>query len=178
MDTRLHSPPPIESPPEERDWDALYSAWLPRVYNFFRYRVGDDSLAEDLTATTFIKAWRSRAGYDPALGAVSTWLFSIARHVAADHFRGQRPSLPLDEFQPQPDEDGVEMLVEQQAERDHLTALLVALPPREREIVALKYGAEMSNRAIATVTGLTESNVGTILHRTVHALRRQWDSQS
>ena len=178
MDTRLTSPPPAEAPPEAPDWDALYTVWLPRVYNYFRYRVGDDPLAEDLTATTFIKAWRSRVDYDPALGAVSTWLFAIARHVAADHFRSRQPDLPLVDFETLPDENRVEAVVEQHAEHAVLTRLLLALPSREREIIALKYGAEMTNRAIAAVTGLTESNVGTILHRTVHTLRKQWDSQS
>ena len=48
------------------------------------------------------------------------------------------------------------------------------LPPREQELVALKYGAEATNRAIAELTGLSESNVGTILHRVVQALRRDW----
>lgn len=178
MDTRLTSPPPAEAPPEALDWDALYTVWLPRVYNYFRYRVGDDPLAEDLTATTFIKAWRSRVDYDPALGAVSTWLFAIARHVAADHFRSRRPDLPLVDFETLPDENRVEAVVEQHAEHAALVRLLLALPSREREVIALKYGAEMTNRAIAAVTGLTESNVGTILHRTVHTLRKQWDSQS
>jgi RNA polymerase sigma-70 factor, ECF subfamily len=178
MDTRLTSPPPAQAPPEAHDWDALYTVWLPRVYNYFRYRVGDDPLAEDLTATTFIKAWRSRVDYDPALGAVSTWLFAIARHVAADHFRSRQPDLPLVGFETLPDEDRVELVVEQHAEHAALTLLLLALPSREREIIALKYGAEMTNRAIAAVTGLTESNVGTILHRTVQTLRKQWDSQA
>jgi RNA polymerase sigma-70 factor (ECF subfamily) len=52
--------------------------------------------------------------------------------------------------------------------------LLQTLPPREQELVALKYGAEATNRAIAELTGLSESNVGTILHRVVQALRRDW----
>ena len=46
----------------------------------------------------------------------------------------------------------------------------------ERELLALKYGADLTNRAIARVTGLSESNVGTILHRTVLALRTRWDT--
>ena len=54
-------------------------------------------------------------------------------------------------------------------------ALLAALPERERELLALKYGADATNRAIATITGLGESNVGTILHRTVVSLRARWD---
>ena len=45
----------------------------------------------------------------------------------------------------------------------------------ERELVSLKYGAGVTNRAIAQLTGLSESNVGTILHRTIDALRARWD---
>ena len=55
-----------------------------------------------------------------------------------------------------------------------LGALLKQLPQREQELVALKYGAEATNRAIAELTGLSESNVGTILHRVVQTLRRDW----
>jgi len=52
--------------------------------------------------------------------------------------------------------------------------LTAKLPPRERELIALKYGAALNNRLIAKLTGLTESNVGTILHRVVQTLRAQW----
>jgi RNA polymerase sigma-70 factor (ECF subfamily) len=55
-----------------------------------------------------------------------------------------------------------------------LAALLQRLPERERELLAMKFGAEMTNRAIATATGLTESNVGTIVHRAVQTLRERW----
>jgi RNA polymerase sigma-70 factor, ECF subfamily len=53
-------------------------------------------------------------------------------------------------------------------------ALLATLPPRQRELIAMKYGADMTNRAIARATGLSESNVGTILHRAVEDLRGRW----
>ena len=48
------------------------------------------------------------------------------------------------------------------------------LRPRERELIALKYGASLTNRAIADVIGLSESNVGTTLSRIVHLLRARW----
>jgi RNA polymerase sigma-70 factor (ECF subfamily) len=51
---------------------------------------------------------------------------------------------------------------------------MAVLPEREREILALKYGAGATNRAIADVAGLSESNVGTIIHRTVQLLRSRW----
>ncbi|RPJ18915.1 MAG: hypothetical protein EHM33_31170, partial [Chloroflexi bacterium] len=68
---------------EEIDWEAAYKEYLPRVYNFFCYRVSDESLAEDLTAGTFEKAWRARSRFRRDLSAFSTWLFTIARNVAA-----------------------------------------------------------------------------------------------
>ena len=58
---------------------------------------------------------------------------------------------------------------------ERLLVLLSALPDRERELISLKYGAGLTNRAIARVTGLGESNVGTILHRTIAGLRERWD---
>ena len=48
-------------------------------------------------------------------------------------------------------------------------------PERERELIHLKYGAELTNREIAQLTGLSESNVGTILHRVAGKLRMEWE---
>lgn len=45
------------------DFETVYQTELPRIYNFFRYRVGDDQIAEDLTAETFEKAWKHRERY-------------------------------------------------------------------------------------------------------------------
>jgi RNA polymerase sigma-70 factor, ECF subfamily len=161
----------------EADWEALYAAELPRVYNFFRYRVGCAADAEDLTAQTFEKAWRSRHRYRRDLAGFTTWLLTIARHVAIDHFRARRAEAPLEAAghiaspARTPEQDAS---LGQQAER--LSQLLEGLPAREREILALKYGAEMTNRAIATATGLSETNVGTILQRTLQRLRGEWDA--
>ena len=65
----------------------------------------------------------------------------------------------------------------QQSEAERLTALLATLEPRQRELIAMKYGADMTNRAIAHATGLSESNVGTILHRAVETLRGRWQGR-
>ena len=83
-------------PAREADWDALFEEQLPRVYNFFRYRVGHGPEAEDLTSTTFEKAWRARHRYRRDLAAFTTWLFTIARNVAVDHFRQRRLHAPLE----------------------------------------------------------------------------------
>lgn len=157
------------------EWDAVYAEQLPRIYNFFRYRVGPGPIAEDLTSATFEKAWRARDRYDKDRAAFSTWIYAVARNVAVDHFRRERPSVPLDEVAETAGGPTPEELAERRSDEEQLGRLLARRSDRERELLALKYGAECTNREIAGMTGLSESNVGTILHRAVQALRAEWD---
>src|SRR5687768_9195216 len=156
---------------EEIDWEATYREYLPRVYNFFRYRVGDRSIAEDLTAATFEKAWRGRSRFRRDLSAFSTWLFTIARNVAVDHFRRKEQDISLEVVQEQADSISVEETVQRKHASARLSTLLSQLPARERELVAFKYGGGLNNREIARLTHLSESNVGVILYRVVEKLR-------
>jgi RNA polymerase sigma-70 factor, ECF subfamily len=165
------------NPVQEVDWEALYAEHLPRVYNFFRYRLADDALAEDLTQLTFEKAWKARHSYRKDLAAFSTWIFQIARNTAADHYRCHRVEAPLDETWAEPG-DSLEEKLQHQGDVHHLVKLLQRLPDREQELVALKYGAGLTNRTIAEQTGLSESNVGTLLNRLVKRLREEWEAKT
>jgi RNA polymerase sigma-70 factor, ECF subfamily len=163
-------------PAEAVDWDAVYREEMPRVFNYFRYRGFDRETAEDLTSATFEKAWRARDRYRRDRAAVSTWLLAIARNAATDHFRRSRVAVPLAEGE-LGDPETPETQALREADSRRLRALLATLPERERELLALKYGAGATNRAIATITGLGESNVGTILHRTIGTLRDRWTKE-
>jgi RNA polymerase sigma-70 factor (ECF subfamily) len=158
------------------NWDAVYQEMLPRVYNFFRYHVEDDALAEDLTSTTFERAWGARSSFRSELGTIPTWIFAIARNAKIDHFRKARPEIGSDALESVADVFSVEEHWQKRDESSALAALLDTLNPRDRELVALKYGADMTNREIAKITGLSESNVGTILNRTVGKLRISWEA--
>jgi RNA polymerase sigma-70 factor, ECF subfamily len=159
----------------EPDWDQVYGEQLPRVLNFFRYRLGHTVDVEDLTARTFEKAWRARHRYRRDLAGFSTWLLTIARNVAIDHLRARQRYEPPEVAAAVPSPDYTpEQQAVHQSEAQRLAALLATLEPRQRELIAMKYGAEMTNRAIAHATGLSESNVGTILHRAVETLRGRW----
>src|SRR3989442_5308890 len=110
------------------DWDAVYAEQLPGVYNFFRYRVGDGPVAEDLTSITFEKAWRARNRYRHDLGGFATWLTAIARNVAVDHFRAARPHAPLEAAGEVAGRDRPEDLAERRSDLDRLGQLLETLP--------------------------------------------------
>lgn len=159
---------------EDLDWDTVYSDQAPRVYNYFRFRLGREADVEELTARTFERAWRARAQYRRDLAGFSTWLFKIAQNVRVDFLQSHRGHLPIDAAL----EVAADATPEKEAEREsdlaHLSRLTRTLPDRERELIALKYGAAINNRLIAQLTGLSESNVGTILHRVVQTLRSRW----
>ena len=158
----------------EPDWDAVYRQQLPRVYNFFRYRFGSTADAEDLTSRTFEKAWTARARFRRDVAGFSTWLFTIARNVAIDHVRAQRNDAPLEAAAAIAGGTTPEDDASRQSDADRLARLLARLPERDRELLAMKFGADMTNRAIAQATGLSESNVGTIVHRAIAVLRSEW----
>jgi len=152
----------------------LYEDYLPRVYNYMRYRLDDAQTADDLTAQVFHRAMKAVKRYDPQRAPFAAWLFGIVHHVLNDYFRQQKrwQWLSLDTLRqrfslaPEPEEAFI------QSERQTAVLQAVAqLPEREREIVALKFGGNLTNRHIAELTGLTANNVGIILYRTLKQLK-------
>lgn len=175
----MHTASPRTGSAREADsginWEAVYRQSLPKVYRYFSCWVGDGSLAEDLTSATFEKAWSSRGSFSLNKGTGIGWLLGIAKNVKAAYFRNERQVGSLDEATKVATSHSVEESVQLKAEFDHLFQLLQQIGERERELIALKYGAELTNRQISKMTGLSETNVGTILHRVVRQLRTQWE---
>ena len=154
------------------NWEAVYHTLMPRLYNYFRYRLGNNDVAEDLTSTVFERAWQHRANYQDTLGNFEAWVFGIARNLVTDHLRQHRFNVVrLEDYEQLPLEYSVEKTVVQTLDLDWLRQAITTLTPREQELIALKYGAQFTNRQIAEMVDLSESNVGSILHRAIHKLR-------
>jgi RNA polymerase sigma-70 factor (ECF subfamily) len=161
---------------EAINWDSVVNNELPRLYNYFRYRLGDESVAEELTSTVLEKAWTKRHRYRQDRAAFSTWLFAIAQNEVIAYLRKRRKTLPISVAEEVTSETA-ESIVEQAQDLGQLSRLLANLPEGEREIISLKFGADLNNREISVIKGLTESNVGTILNRVLQKLREQWKVQ-
>jgi RNA polymerase sigma factor (sigma-70 family) len=151
----------------------LYEQFMPRVFSYICYQVGDVHLAEDLTSDVFLKALEGFSRYRPDRASFSTWLLSIARHKVIDHYRAsdKRQTIRLEEAAVISSESAFEEEVVRKEERKKLQLCLATLPAKEQEVISLKFGAEFTNRQIAQVLGLSESNVGTKLYRAVRTLR-------
>jgi RNA polymerase sigma-70 factor, ECF subfamily len=152
----------------------LYAQYLPKVYRYISYRITDVPAAEDLTSMVFEKALTKFKSFSSEKAQFSTWIFTIARNTLIDYYRvsHREKAVPLDDpavaarpgISPEEESDREE-------EVRILNTCLARLSHTEREIISLKFGAEMTNRQIARELALSESNVGVIIYRAVRKLR-------
>ncbi len=163
--------------PHGESWERLeqlYRSCRDDLYAYVFTLLREPSAAEDVTALAFERAYRRQRSFDRRRGVERAWLFGIARNAALDELRRRRrhASLLVD-----PQDPGIEETADGHDEdvllrRTAVRAALAQLPARERELIALKFHAGLSNAEIAQVLGVSESNAGTMLHRAVQKLRR------
>jgi RNA polymerase sigma factor (sigma-70 family) len=151
------------------DFARVYEEHVWRVYGFLAYRLRDREAVEDLTQTTFERALRAWSRFDPARASESTWLLAIARNLLIDHHRRDRSALveELDE-RSLPATPGPEDRAAASAE---LVGALSQLSERDREVVALRFGGDLTGPEIAALLDLTLANVQQILSRSLRKLR-------
>jgi RNA polymerase sigma factor (sigma-70 family) len=142
--------------------------------------VGKRDDAEDLTQQTFERALRAWDRFDPRRGAVWTWLITIARNLLIDHYRAgvqDAANVPLDEvpLSAFPAANGSEPAIGLEPE---LAQAFNGLAQRDREILALRYGADLTGPEIVELTGLTLPNVQQILSRSLRRLRAALEAKA
>lgn len=138
---------------------------IKRVYAYVAYRVGDGPEAEDLTSETFERALRYRKSYDPRKGEPIAWLLGIAKRC----IDGRGPAMELAS-------ESADEAVPSSLEEDTVRRLTVAravgtLDQRDRELIALRYGADLTARQIAELLGARTNAIEVALHRALGRLR-------
>jgi RNA polymerase sigma-70 factor (ECF subfamily) len=166
---------PATAAPHAADlvFEDLYRTSRDDVYAYALGLLRETAAAEDVTATAFERAYRKRRRFDARRGSPRAWLFGIARNAALDELRRRRRQRrlvgdPADEEAAQVTDPG-----EASELRVALREALHRLEPRERELIALRFFSGLSNAEIGAVLGISESNAGTRLHRTIAKLRAE-----
>ncbi len=164
-------PPGAHGELDGRALDALFRDSAGDVHAYALSLLGDRAGAEDVTALAFERLFRARSRLDRSRGTPRALLFTIARNAALDELRRRTRRQPgeLDEGR-RADLVAGEAL-EAVERREVVRGALEGLPPREREIVLLKFHGQLSNGELARAMGISESNVGTRLHRALTRLR-------
>ncbi len=155
---------------------AWYEREMPRLFNYVSYRVGDETVAEDLTAAICERALTRLHQYNPDRGELGAWMYGIAHNMLRNHYRSiQRNPAPLS-LDSLPDveveDDSPEAIYETSEAFRQIVVHLHQLPEIEQEVIALRHGAGLSYQEIAQVTGLTINHVGVALHRALEKLRQ------
>ncbi len=153
------------------DVEALYRECRDDVYAYVATLLRDAAAAEDATAAAFERAFRKRGTYRPRRGTPRAWLFGIARNAALDELRRRRRTASLAADPHDAAGLAVPDAADDAARRATVRAAMAALDARDRELVALKFYAGLSNAELARVLGISEANAGTRLHRAVTRLR-------
>ncbi|KAA0550305.1 RNA polymerase sigma factor SigX [Bacillus sp. BGMRC 2118] len=164
-------------------FQELYDKYHQDLFQFLYYMVRNREQAEDLVQEVYIKVLKA---YDRFEGKSSekTWLFSIARHVAIDHFRKQKgwkqrlietfdwSSAQVKDQQPLPEE-----ITLQNEEIKHMYQCLDQVTVDQRAVILLRYMQSLSITETAEALGWTESKVKTTQHRALKQLKTHMEEQ-
>jgi RNA polymerase sigma-70 factor, ECF subfamily len=160
---RLLQPDPLRDP----------APLIARVYAYVAYRIGDGPDAEDVTNETFARALRYRDTFDAAKGTPISWLIGIARRCVDESFSQVRPTTS-----DPPDREAAGDLAADAVERLTMQAAVSRLDERDRELIALRYGADLSARQIAQRLELSTNAVDVALHRARMRLRAELEGRA
>jgi len=160
-------------------FNELYALYFPRIYAYINYRVGGVQDAEDIVASTFLKATERLGQFEwRGDGSFAAWLFSIAHDLVVDSYRrdGKVPdSVSIDEL---PDIRSDSVLPDDAALRneefEYLRQLIGTLSPRRQEIITLRFFGGLRNKEIAGILGLDERTVASHLCRGLEDLHRKY----
>jgi RNA polymerase sigma-70 factor, ECF subfamily len=152
----------------------VYEEQVWRVYGFLAYRLSDRHAVEDLTQATFERALRAWSRFDPRRGSERTWLLTIATHVLVDYRRRDR-SVLVEAIDDRwlPPAGGPE----ERIGSPELTAALAELNDREREVLGLRFGGDLTAPEISLMLDLSVANVQQIASRALRKLRARLGSE-
>lgn len=153
------------------DFKPLYDEHAGRLFAFFLYRTADRGLSEDLVADTFERAIRARRRFDPSRGSERTWLYSIGLNCLRDHLRRDRVQRDAaSDLRDRAPEGGAE-ISEEVERRSMLRQALAQLSPEERDAISLRFGADLTVKEIAELSGESFTTAQGRVYRALRKLR-------
>ncbi len=154
-----------------RQWYLAYGGAL---YSYLRFHLPSADLAEDLTAEVFLRALKAYHRFNPSSGSPRPWLFRIAQNALRDHHRQakRRQVLPMAAMRDlQCDAPSPEERLLWEEEVAGLLAAVAELPVKDREVIGLCYGSELSMGEAGEILGLSAAATRTRLWRALGRLR-------
>jgi len=153
-----------------QDFDKIYTTYYKQVYDFVLKRVSDVHVAEDLTSSIFEKIVKSIDDFQWQGITVSAWIFRVARNRVIDHYRkgnkykGRVSLDKVSNFIESKSQSALEML-EDSEDQVKLYNIIREFKDEDQYLIYYKYFEDLNNKKIANLMGMSETNIGTRLHR-------------
>jgi RNA polymerase sigma-70 factor (ECF subfamily) len=154
----------------------IYDVYARPVYRYHYSRVGNAPDAEDLTSQTFMAVIEALPRYQHR-GRFTAWMFQIARNKAMDHFRRNHNVSDVTESVADASQADALEAIYQNESRAQLKALLSNLDNDERELIRLRFTAELSFVQIGQLLGRSEDAVRKSIRRILDRLAVQMEAQ-
>ncbi len=166
----------------------LYDHYLPRIHAFLVRRLGDRTVAEDVTAMVFERALGAVRSDDFRNGSFGGWLFRVATNAAVDHVRRSRRVVPLGRRASDlgPDDGAAELLGDDRAtrafdaaiDRDVLRRALAAMSTEHRRLLVLRYLDGLTTEELCAVLGCSPATLAVRHHRALRAMRARLTAEA
>jgi len=152
---------------DQQAFVKLYNNYYDRIYNFILKRTGHVETAEDIVSETFIKVFNNLDKYQFQGYSFSAWLYRVASNLMIDHFRkeGKHKNVDIDEYPNIADSHSADEHTLALESQEEVKLILNKLPERERQVLELKFFAQLSNQEIAEVMKISISNTGVLIYR-------------
>jgi|GEM_PF-294611 len=160
------------------NFTPLYTHYYPHILRFTLSKLHSKEVAEDITAQTFQKAIQSIQSFKWQGTPFSAWLYQITKRLIIDCYRKQARQKTTD-FTGQSEDTlpasnyDLQALAIDSIHSDTIQAELLTFSSPEREIIYLKFYLGYTNKLIAQTVNISETNVGTIIHRSVKKLKER-----
>lgn len=155
----------------------LYERYYLRVYRYVYHRVGNSTDAEDITALVFMKALEALPTYRAGRSGFAPWLFRISRNCVVDHYRRGRAHVPLEEMERRSGHGDPVSHVLGSERVEELASLVQHLSREQRDVILLRYAADLSFSEISAVVQKREPAVRMLLHRGLRKLKAVLDDE-
>lgn len=163
---------------DESAFTQIYERYSAAIYRYIYYRVGETELAEDLQAEVFLRMLEGMHRYEDRGWPISAWLYRIAHDRTVDTIRRRKNQrhVPIEDWEGSC--DGPENVVSAQLEHEELREKLEDLTHDQRQVILMRFMADMSVQEVARRLGRTEGSVKALQHRGLQSLARRLNQRA
>lgn len=154
---------------------SLYEEYYDRIVRYIYVRIDDQSEAENLGGDVFLRALQSLDSFRGQGEQMRAWLFKIAHNLVVDHLRkmSKRKNVSINEMSIPDGNPSVEDVVETKLQIDQLSKALKQLTPAQREVIGLRFFAELSSAEAGKILGKSSGAVREMQRAAMETLRTQ-----